>query len=93
MQVKRGGGLNQVRRISIRRPGTFASGQRRGKAGGERSAAALGGDLAGELDLGLQGMIRCAGGIYVERAGRRSQQGRRERRQRGGAARKLRRGR
>jgi hypothetical protein len=75
-----------VRRISIRRPGTFASGQRRGKAGGERAAAALGGDLAGELDLGLQGMIQRVGGIYVQRPGRRSQLGWRLRRRSGGAA-------
>jgi hypothetical protein len=67
--------------------------------GGEWAAAALGDDLASELDLGLQGMIRRAGGIYVQRAGRRSQWGRRLRQKsggaagrRGGAARELRRG-
>jgi hypothetical protein len=77
----------------------FASGRRRGKADDERAAAALGGDLAGELDLGLQDMIRHAGGIYVQRAGRRSQWGQWLRRRsggaagrRGGAARELRRG-
>jgi hypothetical protein len=80
MRVKRGSELNQVRQISIWRPGTFASGRRRGKDGNKRASAALGGDLAGELDLGLQGMIRRAAGIYVQRAGQRSQQGWRERR-------------
>jgi hypothetical protein len=86
LRAARAAGLDLVRWISIRRPRTFASGRRRGKAGDEWAAAALRGDLAGELDFGLQGKIRRAEGIYVQCAGRRSQPGLRERRQRGGAA-------
>jgi hypothetical protein len=51
--------------------------------GGGRRRAAVG--LAGGPDLGLQGLIRRAESIYVQRAGLRSYLGRRLRRRRGGA--------
>jgi hypothetical protein len=86
-ELSGGGGLNQARRILIRRHRTCTCGGRRrptaaADGGGRRRQPVAG--LTGEPYLGLQSFIRRAEGIYVQRAGRRSQRGRRLRRRRGG---------